>query len=51
MVLFLGAVIAFNVGEAQQGWRGKVWLLALAGLVVAAPMLVAAVLIDRADRR
>jgi len=46
VVLFLGAVIAFNVVDAQQ----EVPLLVLAGLVVAAPMLVAAALIERGER-
>ena len=55
MVLFLGAVVAFNVREAQQELDGlapteSVALLVLAGLVVAAPMVVAAVMIDRRER-
>ncbi len=55
-VLFFGAVVAFNVGEAQQdagstAASDNVALLVLAGLVVAAPMLAAAVLIDRRERR
>jgi hypothetical protein len=56
MALFLGAVIALNVSDAQPGAgttasSDNVALLVLAGLVVAAPMLVAAVLIDRGERR
>lgn len=56
MVLFLGAVIGLNVWEAQEAVGATVptddvALLALAGLVVAAPMLGAAVLINRPDRR
>ena len=56
VVLFLGAVIALNVGDAQQDAgttapSDNVALLVLAGLVVAAPMLAAAVLINRGDRR
>jgi hypothetical protein len=56
VVLFLGAVIAFNVADAQQEAGSTVpsdnaALLVLAGLVVAAPMLAAAVLIDRREPR
>jgi hypothetical protein len=56
VVLFLGAVIALNVGDAQRDAGSaapsdNVLLLVLTGLVVAAPMLVAAVLIDRGERR
>ena len=56
MLLLLAAMMAFNVREAQQEADGlvpteSVALLVLAGLVVAAPMLVAAVLIDRGERR
>lgn len=56
VVLFLGAVIALNVGDAQQDAgttapSDNVALLVLAGLVVAAPMLAAAVLIHRRERR
>jgi hypothetical protein len=56
MLLLLAAMMAFNVREAQQEADGlvpteNVALLALAGLVVAAPMLVAAVRIDRGERR
>ncbi|MGG5257932.1 hypothetical protein [Phycicoccus avicenniae] len=56
MVLFLAAIIAFNVREAQQELDGvpqteNVGLLVLAGLVVAAPMVLAAVRIRRGGTR
>ncbi len=52
MVLFLAAVIAFNVREAGQELDGvpqteNIGLLVLAGVAVAAPMVVAAVRIRR----
>lgn len=56
MVLFLTAIVAFNVREAQRELDGvaateNALLLVVAGLVVAAPMLVAARSILRGDRR
>lgn len=52
--LFLVAVIGLNVREAEQKMDGLApsenpWLLVLAGVVVAAPMLLAAVRIRRGD--
>ncbi|GIL35458.1 hypothetical protein PDTK01_15340 [Phycicoccus sp. DTK01] len=54
--LFLVAVIGLNIREAEQKMDGLApsenpWLLALAGVVVAAPMLLAAVRIRRGDPR
>ncbi len=55
MLLLMAAIMALDVLEARQeadGWvaTGRVALLVLAGLLVAAPMLVAAVRIDRGER-
>lgn len=55
-VLFLAAIIGFNVVEAQQEADGlvptdNIALLAGAGLVVALPLLVAALVIRRGEQR
>lgn len=56
VTLFLVAVIGFNIREAGQQLDGvaqteNLGLLLLAGIVVAAPMLVAALAINRGERR
>ncbi|GAA2739518.1 hypothetical protein GCM10009867_35910 [Pedococcus aerophilus] len=56
MVLFFAAIIGFNIREAGQELDGLAatenpGLLVLAGLGVAAPMLVAAAVINRGDPR
>ncbi|QKE85572.1 hypothetical protein [Arthrobacter sp. NEB 688] len=56
MVLFLAAVMVFNVREMQQERAGlpqteNIGLLVLAGLLVAAPMVLAGLRIRRGDQR